>query len=154
MLAIVCSFVDKIRIPNLSNQTQVLKHNGHFCQVNLVFSPPDGDQQPMNPLASTRQHPTPQEHTHSCAVTLDPENCLLFDVSVKFCANINKFDNVFNPKLEGSNGAPDPFEVTVNMGEIVKAYIRANIRNLLIVYGTSASKISNFVRSCCIMLSR
>ena len=96
----------------------------------------------------------PQEHTHSCSVTLHPENCLLVDVSVKIRATINQFDNVFNSKMVGCNGASDPFEATVNMREIVKAYIRENIRNLLTVYGTSASKISNFVISCCIMLSR
>ena len=81
----------------------------------------------MNPLPSTRKQPTPQKHTHSCSVTLDPENCLLVDVSVKLRAIINEFDKVFNRKIEDGNGASDPFEATVNMREIVKAYIRSNI---------------------------
>ena len=115
---IVSSVADKIRIPNLSDRPQVLKRNEHFCQVNLVFSPPDAAQQPMTPLFPSRQQPMPKEHIHSSSVSLDPVNLLPVDVSVKFRAALNQFDNVFNPKIEGYNGASGSFEAKVNMGSV------------------------------------
>ena len=60
-------------------------------------------------LHYSRQQQTQKEHTRSSSVSLDPENRLHVDDSVKFRATLNQFDYVFNPKIEGCNGASGPF---------------------------------------------
>ena len=117
---IVTSIAGKIRIPNDSDQPQVLKRNEHFGQVNLVFSPPDTIQHPVNPPLSSREQPSllSNGHNHSSSVSVDPANILPVDVSDKFHTVLKQFDNVFNPKIEGYNGASGPFEAKVNMGPV------------------------------------
>ena len=46
------------------------------------------------------------------------KNHLRVDVSVKFRATLNQFDYVFNPKVEGCNGAAGPFEAEVYMHSV------------------------------------
>ena len=67
---------------------------------------------------SSRVNQTPKEHTHSNFVSLDPEKLLPVHVFVRLRATINQFDNVFNPKIEGYNGAFGPFEAEVNMRSV------------------------------------
>lgn len=115
---IVSSVAGKIRIPNLSEQPQLVKRNEHFCQICPVFSPPEGDQQLITPHLLPSSQPIPKQHAHSSCVSLDPANLLPPEMSTKFRETLDQFDNVFNPKIEGYNGASGPFEAKVNMGPV------------------------------------
>lgn len=101
-----------IRITNLSDQPFALKRNEHFCQLDSVFNPLKADEQPRPIPISIKPQPT------SSSFSLDPSHLLPSNVLVKF-GNLHKqFDTVFNPEIEGYNGASGPFEAKVNMGPV------------------------------------
>jgi hypothetical protein len=107
-----------IRIPHLSDQPLALKRNEHFCQLNSVFNPLKADEQPRPIPIPTKPQPTPKEKCFSSSINLDPAHLLPTNVFVKF-GNLHKqFDTVFNPKIEGYNGASGPFKAKVNMGPV------------------------------------
>ena len=118
--SIVSSVAGKIRIPNLSSEPHSLKRNEHFCQVNPVFSPV------INVAASSTSScepcPRPSGPTgdiqHNSSVHLDPANALPPDIRAKFQELHDDYDEVFDPRIKGYNGAAGSFEAQVNMGPV------------------------------------
>ena len=117
---IVTSVAGKIRIPNLTDQPQVLKHHEHFCQVHSVSVPAETE-----PFSSQCSSPTPRAQVdtkskivHSDFVHLDPDNTFPINVKAKFQDLMFQYDDVFNPKIEGYNGSSGPFQAVVNMGPV------------------------------------
>lgn len=118
--SIVSSVAGKIRIPNLTSEPHSLKRNEHFCQVRPVFTPvvnqPDSQKNLTN---LTQQPPTsPVKTKHSTNVRLDLDNLLPPDIRSKFSSLLDEYDHVFDPNIEGYNGAEGPFEAKVNMGPV------------------------------------
>ena len=117
---IVTSVAGKIRIPNLTDQPQVLKRHEHFCQVHSVSVPAETE-----PFSSQCSSPTPRAQVdtkskivHSDFVHLDPDNTFPINVKAKFQDLMFQYDDVFNPKIEGYNGYSGPFQAVVNMGPV------------------------------------
>ena len=115
---VVSSVAGRIRIPNLTDQPQTLKRNEHFCQVSLVFAPGDSKQTPTTPPRPLKSHTSPKPFTHSCGVSLDPASLFAPETVAKFREVHEQFDSVFNPQIEGYNGASGPFQAKVNMGPV------------------------------------
>ena len=115
---IVSSVAGRIRIPNLSVEPRVLRRNEHFCQVHPVFSQdadcPPVDQQPPSP-AVVHQTITCD---HSAPIVVDPDEILPQDVKHQFEALHTEFEDVFDPRFKGYNGAVGPFKAVVNMGPV------------------------------------
>ena len=116
---IVTSVAGKIRIPNLTDQPQVLKRHEHFCQVHSVSVRAETE-----PFSSQCSSPTPRAQVdtkskivHSDFVHLDPDNTFPINVKAKFQDLMFQYD-VFNPKIEGYNGSSGPFQAVVNMGPV------------------------------------
>ena len=118
--SIVSSVTGKIRIPNLSSEPHSLKRNEHFCQVNPVFSPDINVAASSTP--SCEPCPRPSGPTgdiqHNSSVHLDPENALPPDIRAKFQELHDDYDEVFDPRIKGYNGAAGSFEAQVNMGPV------------------------------------
>ena len=117
---IVTSVAGKIRIPNLTDQPQVLKRHEHFCQVHSVSVPAETE-----PFSSHCSSPTPRAQVdtkskivHSDFVHLDPDNTFPINVKAKFQDLMFQYNDVFNPKIEGYNGSSGPFQAVVNMGPV------------------------------------
>ena len=53
---------------------------------------------------------------HSDLVKIDPDNMLEPELKLKFKQLLLGYDEVFNPKFTGYNGAVGPFQAKVNMG--------------------------------------
>ena len=51
-------------------------------------------------------------------MNLDPANLLSPELTCKFQSLLLEFDSVFNPKIQGYNGAVGPFQAKVNMGPV------------------------------------
>ena len=115
---VVSSVADSIRIPNLTDQPQTLKRNEHFCQVSPVFAPGDSKQTPTTPSPPLKSHTSPKPSTHSCGVSLAPASLFPPETVAKFREVNEQFDSVFNPQIEGYNGASGPFQDKVNMGPV------------------------------------
>ena len=49
---------------------------------------------------------------------LDPENALPPDIRAKFQELHDNYDEVFDPRIKGYNGAAGSFEAQVNMGPV------------------------------------
>ena len=56
--------------------------------------------------------------TFSSAVRVDPNNLLQPDMQSSFRSLLSDFDSVFDPTIQGYNGAVGPFEDNVNMGPV------------------------------------
>ena len=54
--------------------------------------------------------------THSASVSLNPDSVLATDITTKFKAALDEYDNMFDPNFKGYNGASRPFEAHVNIG--------------------------------------
>jgi len=68
--SIVSSVAQKIRIPNLTNEPRMLRHNEHFCQATPVFEPSDGSIEVPQPSVAS---PPPLPGSHLSAVKIDPD---------------------------------------------------------------------------------
>ncbi|CAB4013222.1 Hypothetical predicted protein [Paramuricea clavata] len=76
------------------------------------------DEKPRPIPIPTKPQPTPKEKCFSSSISLDPSHILPTNVFIKF-GNLHKqFDTVFNPEIEGYNGASGPFKAKVNMGPV------------------------------------
>ena len=118
--SIVSSVAGKIRIPNLSSEPHSLKRNEHFCQVNPVFSPDVNVTTSSTPSCEPSPRPsgTTGDLQHNSSVRLDPENALPPDIRAKFQDLHDDYDEVFDPRIKGYNGAAGSFKAQVNMGPV------------------------------------
>ena len=118
--SIVSSIAGKIRIPNLSSEPHSLKGNEHFCQVNPVFSPAINGATSSTPSCNPCSRPSGPtgDLPHNSSLRLDPENALRPDIRAKFQELHDDYDEVFDPRIKGYNGAAGSFEAQVNMGPV------------------------------------
>ena len=63
------------------------------------------------------QNSSDTDYSHD--VSLDPDNIMPPDASVNFNKSLTEFSHVFNPDIEGNNGAAGPFEAVINMGPVL-----------------------------------
>ena len=59
--------------------------------------------------------PSASGTSFSSAVRVDPENLLKPDMQSSFCSLLSDFDSVFDPTIQGYNGAVGPCEAKMNM---------------------------------------
>jgi hypothetical protein len=120
---IISNIGGKIRIPNTTNDIQVLKRNELFCQIRAVSTTITENTSQRNVTRThelnTHQSPLVQSTgKYSKAVQLDPDNVLTNINKTQFQSLLTEFDDVFNPHFEGYNGAAGPFKAVVNMGPV------------------------------------
>ena len=118
---IISSVAGRIQIPNLSGEPIHLKRDEHFCQVSLIFTL-STHEQPQHIADLSKQSinlsPSVSGTSLSSAVRVDPNNLLQRDMQSSFRSLPSDFDSVFNPMIQGYNGAVGPLEARVNMGPV------------------------------------
>ena len=100
-----------------------LKRNEHFCRIQSTFIVDDGtvasQSDPYFRISKTNIVESVSDSViHSESVSVDPDNLLSDEYKLKFKALLEEYDEVFNPKFSGYNGAVGPFEAKVNMGPV------------------------------------
>jgi hypothetical protein len=115
---IFTSVAGRIRIPNLSDRPQTLKRHEHFCQVSGSTVPnpiiPETDSLPSSTPCTAPQPSV----THADTVKLDPDNIFPQETKMKFKTLLYDYNDVFDSKISGYNGASGPFQAVVNMGPV------------------------------------
>ena len=109
------SVAGKIRVPNLMDEPLVLKRHEQFAQIRAMFTP--SLQSNPSPPAITACAPH-SNRQFSSSVNLDPDHTLSPDHRQHFQDLMQEYDEVFDPKFPGYNGAVGPFEAVVNMGPV------------------------------------
>ena len=114
----------KLRLFNPSDEPLLVRKNDHFCQARLVIAntspeikpplpPPEGNH------AGTKHSSYPvKPQLHSESVCVDPGNLLPPTNKANFLSLLKEFDSVFDPVIQGYNGAPGPLEGVMNMGPV------------------------------------
>ena len=105
----------------MSGEPIQLKQHEHFCQVSLIFTL-STHEQPQHTADLSKQSinlsPSVSGTSFSSAVHIDPDNLLQPDLQSSFHSLPSDFDSVFDPTIQGYNGAVGPFEARVNMGPV------------------------------------
>ena len=114
---LISSVARKIRIPNLTDEPQILKRNSHFGQILPVFDPSRKSSQVCH-VDRVQTGSLTNDSNHSSLVQIDPDHILPSDIRNQFNTVLQKYDSVFDPKFEGYNGTVGPFEAKVNMGPV------------------------------------
>ena len=113
----VSSVQGKIRIPNLSSEPQTVLRSEHLCQIRHTYVTetltPFEDVPPLQEQAQK-----PPTAVHSSTVQVDPSGMLPKSVVSEIHDVLHEFDDVFNPRFGGYNGAVGPFQAEVNMGPV------------------------------------
>lgn len=117
---VLTSVAGRIRIPNMTEDPQVLRKHEHFCQIHTVSISDevadthcDGELPPLPIARST------STSTHfSSPVRVDPDDILPPKIKSQFSSLLMEFDSVFDPNITGYNGASGPFQACVNMGPV------------------------------------
>ena len=117
-LTVLPSIAGRIRIPNLTNQPQVLKRHEHFCQVRATCVIEEGETNLPTPDVSIRKLPGKTTVIHSDSVLVDPDCILSQEDRDSFKCLLREYDDVFRPDYKGYNGAFGPFQAHINMGPI------------------------------------
>ena len=101
------SIAGKIRIPNHTDQSNIVKKNEHIAHhVSLVYTPIlDEKASIIKKSTNNRQEIV----AHSTTVTIDPDNMLQSNIVTSYKDLNRKFSCVFEPNLPGYNGAVSPF---------------------------------------------
>ena len=111
---IISSVAGRIRIPNLSGEPIRLKQHKHFFQVSHLFTL-STHEQPQHTADLSKQSinlsPSVSGTSLSSAVRVDPDNLLQHDMQSSFRSLPSDFDSVFDPLIQGYNGAIGPFEL-------------------------------------------
>ena len=110
---ILSSLSGTIRIPNTTNEPQVLKGHEHFCQIRQVFTPPSCD---MVKDGSRMTKCTSTKGMFSKDVSVDPCQIMPPEKRKEFEMLNEEFDAIFNPTDGCYNGSMGPFKAVVNMG--------------------------------------
>ena len=118
---LVQAVANKIRIVNDSDQPRAIRRNEHFCQARATTTPnltTEKQGLPVCPHPNDNRTTPRRTSLFSDSVSLDPDHLLPEAVQKKFHAVLRRFDDVFNPKIFGYNGAAGPIEPIVNMGPV------------------------------------
>ena len=107
---------DKIRIPNNTSSPLSLHKNEHFCQVRLTRDLPYDEVTDID--GQVPKSSSSLTDSHSGTVTIDPDNTLPESYRSKFRTLVQDYDEVFDSKIQGYNGAKGQFEATINMGPV------------------------------------
>ena len=98
-----------------------VKGHEHLCQVSPVFTP-STHEQPQHTADLSKQSinlsPSISGTNFSSAVRVDQDNLLQPDMQSSFQSLLSDFDSVFDPTIQGYNGAIGPFEAKVNMDPV------------------------------------
>lgn len=115
---IVANVGGRVRIPNFSEDTLMVKRNEQFCQARsaICTGPNAHDHTPeiIPPVKAFVAGCAP----HSQNVALDPDNILPAVVRSQFQSLHEQYDSVFDPEFKGYNGSAGHFESVVNMGPV------------------------------------
>lgn len=116
---IIQSVAGKVRIPNNTGEPLVIKKHEQFGQIHEVFSPEIPPADDVSASAVSTRTPTPKPHMlHSQSVAIDPDGILTQSDRSRFCSLLEEYDDVFDPRFPGYNGAVGPFKAVVNMGPV------------------------------------
>ena len=113
--AIIKSISGKIRIPNLTDDPQIIRKHDHLAQLVPTFSPKIKSEQAS--IKSVSFKPT-KTCDHTSAISIDPDNCLDPLEKQQFRDLHQKYNTVFDPEYPGYNHAFGKFEAVVNMGKV------------------------------------
>ena len=109
----------KIILTNSSADPMVIKKNAHICNV----LPPVTDDKFEVPVPDTCNDtvisqfvPVKKTELYSSAAQVDPDGILTASEKSKFKSLLEKYDEVFNPRISKYNGKSGPLKVEVNMG--------------------------------------
>ena len=112
----VACVAGRVRIPNLTGEPRVLRHNEHFCQAQPVlfegFSHKEYDTSVAQVKCSSATN------GFSDSVVVDPDSILSAQCRQDFVDLNKEYDIVFDPRFPGYNGAVGPFKAFVNMGPV------------------------------------
>ena len=108
-----------LRIPNNTQEPQVIKRHAHIGQVSTVFTPTCPENQPVSTITPDTPKSTAVSNLFfSDAVSTNPDKLIPASIAGKF-TNLNRqYDDVFNPDYSVYNQALGQFEATVNMGSV------------------------------------
>lgn len=107
---------DKIRIYNDSDEPQLVSKHDHLCQVRYTTLPNLNSDIQTNPQTSSQSTKT---SPYSSTVSVDPDKILTESDRSNFYSLLSEYDEVFNPRISGYNGAAGKFEATINMGPVL-----------------------------------
>ena len=108
----------KIRIVNSTADPIVMKRHEHVCQARLTIDISDNNTTQTSDNVPKSTNKKTQLSNFSSTVSLDPDNILSGKVRQSFESVLTQYDDVFNDKLTGYNGASGPFKSVVNMGPV------------------------------------
>ncbi|CAC5413332.1 unnamed protein product [Mytilus coruscus] len=116
--SLVSSVAGNLRIPNLTDEPLILKHNEHFCKVSSTYRPDNKDITSSEPAVASKPQLHKAQVLHSDLVRVDPDGLLQINVKENSKALLRKYDDVFSPTFKGYNGAVGALEAKVNMGPV------------------------------------
>ena len=115
--SIIEAVAGKIRIPNETSQPKHIPRHDHLCQAVPTYVP-----EPATDRCEPSSKPTVAYAStappNSSSVKLDPDSILPESSRIEFSLVLEKYDDVFDKKIAGYNGAAGPFEAVVNMGPV------------------------------------
>ncbi len=106
----------KIRIPNNTKEPIYLRKHAHVGQVLTMTLPAALSGEKVTPSKLSK---CPDGSSYSDPISVNRDKVLSYEMETQFRTLNTKFDNVFNPKIEGYNGASGKFEAVVNMGPVL-----------------------------------
>ena len=107
-----------ITVPANQNKPVVIRRSSHLFNIVPLSSSAHGDSSIRSSVTSQQHSPTIL-HPYSTHVHVDPNNILSPQWKRSFIDLHMKYDDVFDPKYPGYNGAAGPFKAIVNMGPVM-----------------------------------
>ena len=128
---LVQAVANKIRIVNDSDQPHAVRRNEHFCQARATTTPnltTEKQGLPVYPHPNDNRTTPGRTSLFSDSVSVDSDHLLPEAVQNKFHEVLRRFDDVFDLKIIGYNGAAGPIEAIVNMGPVEPPQRKGRVR--------------------------
>ena len=118
-VSITQSIEGKVRLLNNTDEPLSFKPNDQIGQAIETYVPQQSTAADVIPMSSAvRSSSATAEKLHSSTICVDPDNVLPADIRQGFATLHQQFDQVFDPKFPGYNGAVGPLKAVVNMGPV------------------------------------